>query len=624
VSTTYNLAAAPATQGVAWGQIRSLMHPRRALIAGIVVSVLAGAALELAPPLLMQRIVDDHLTPGRAEGLLALALFYLGASGAAQALSFLTTYLTALAAQGALRDLRTALFAHLQKLPMAYFDQTPLGDIISRCTADVDTVDELFSSGVASLLADVLRLVSVAGAMIVLSPLLSLVSVLAAPFLWWITDFFRRRVRTAERANRQAVGRLNTHLHETLGGVEVIRAFGREATFTQRFRLALADNLAAYNQATVYSALYTPLMAILSAVVAALLLWVGALNTLSRQAGMNVSLGTLIAFVLLFRRFFTPIINLGDEWQTVQSAMAGVERIFQVLVLPVEEKPARGEFRLSTNGAAAVELRHVTFGYFPEQPILRQISLSVRAGEHVALVGRTGAGKTSTMHLLAGMYKPWSGTVRAAGLDPRQLLDADRRRVVGVVPQTVQLFSGTVLDNLTLGDGAVKRADVERAATITGAAGFILALPQGYDTLLGNASGTGAQLSSGQRQLLALTRALVWNPPVLMLDEATALVDSATEAAFRAALRSDPTRAVFIIAHRLSTAREADRVIVMGAGRIVEAGTPDDLIQRGGRFAALLALEAAGWDWRVGPDKGRGHDQANIERRSKRKWMRAN
>jgi ATP-binding cassette subfamily B protein len=601
VNATFDLASIPVTQGAARRQITALLQRRRSLIVGIVLSVLAGAALELAPPLLLQRLVDDQLTAGRAEGLGLIAVLYLLAASAVHALGFVTSYLAALAAQGALHELRVRLFAHVQQLPLPYHDQTPLGDLLSRCTADVEAVDTLFSSGVASVLADVLRLVSVVAAMLVLSPALTLVSALAVPPLVWVTNFFRLRVRAAERDNRQAVGRLNTHLHEALSGVEVIRAFGREATFTRRFRLALQEALAAFNQAAVYAAVYSPLMAILSALVASLLLWVGALNVQGQGAWMNVSLGTLIAFVLLFRRFFAPITALGDEWQTVQSALSGAERIFQVLALPADAPP-QPEEAVRVSYQVPIEIHDVTFGYFSGRPVLHGVSLNVAAGEQVALVGRTGAGKTSVLHLLAGMYAPWSGRVRAAGHDPRHLPAAERRRWVGVVPQMVQLFSGTILDNLTLGDQAVTPAAVERAAALTGAAEFIRALPQGYATPLANGAGLGAQLSAGQRQLLALTRALVWDPPVLMLDEATALVDSATETAFRAALRADRTRAALIIAHRLSTAREADRVIVLEAGRIVEAGTPDELIQRGGRFAALVELEAAGWDWQGGPD----------------------
>jgi len=406
------------------------------------------------------------------------------------------------------------------------------------------------------------------------------------------------RVRAAERHNRRAVGLLNSHLQETLGGVEVIRAFGRQATFIARFRVALREALSAFNRATVYSAIYSPIMALLSASAIALLLWVG---TGGGAASWGITIGTLTAFVLLFQRFFEPITTLGDDWQTVQSALSGIERIFEVLALEAE---ARSMTQPAERQQDAIAIHNLVFGYLPGQPVLRGVSLSVRAGEHVALVGRTGAGKSSMVHLIGGLYAPWSGTVHVAGRDPRTLRDAERRRVVGVVPQLIQLFSGTVRDNLTLGDESVPDEAVARAAAIAGAAEFIKALPQGYDTVLsGSGRSGGAQLSAGQRQLLAMARALVTNPAVLLLDEATAAIDSASDAALWATLRADVaghSRAMLVVAHRLTTARAADRVIVMAAGQIVEDGPPEELVRRGGRFAALVELEAAGWDWQAG------------------------
>jgi ATP-binding cassette subfamily B protein len=553
----------------------------------------------------MQQVVDAHLATGVSAGLWPLAFVYLASVAGVHGLGFLSNYLTALAAQGALRDLRVRLYRHLQHLPLSYYDQTPLGDTISRCTADVDTLDTLFSSGVAGLVADLVRLVTVSAAMIALSPLLSLISALIVPPLLWVTNAFRKRIREAERRNRQAVGLMNTHLQETLAGLEVIRAFGRENAFSARFRRVLKQTLEAYNQAATYSALYQPIMQILMAAVIALLLWSGAQSTLT---SWQVSLGTLTAFVLLFKRFFDPITALGEEWQTVQSALSGAERIFQVLDMPVEETGGaivQGQDGFDrTASPAGIEVSQLTFGYFPDQPVLRQVSFAVRPGEHVALVGRTGAGKSSIVHLLGGLYAPWQGELRLAGLDPRQLLENERRHVIGVVPQAVQLFSGTVLDNLTLGDEGVSLDAVESAAQIAGADVFICSLPQGYQTLINSGSGDGVQLSSGQRQLLSLARALVWNPSVLLFDEATSAIDSASEAAFRQALEQESAlhqRAILTVAHRLSTARSADRVIVLDHGRILEMGTPEDLIRKGGRFAALLELEAAGWDWRSDP-----------------------
>jgi len=580
-------------------QLLEILSPHRLAILGITLTILVGAGLELVPPLVMQRIIDDHLTPGISTGMWLLAIIYLASVAGVQGLGFLSSYLTALTAQGALKDLRVRLFRHLQRLPLSYYDQNPLGDTISRCTADVDTLDTLFSSGVAGLMADLVRLVTVSVAMIALSPLLTLISALVVPPLLWVTNSFRKRIRAAERANRLAVGAMNTHLQETLGCVEVIRAFGREPSFTARFRRVMKQTLAAYNQAATYSALYTPIMQMLMAAAISLLLWSGAHSTF---AVWQISLGTLTAFVLLFKRFFDPITALGEEWQTVQSALSGAERIFQVLDMPIEEVSQPDKATLVE--ASGITVRQLTFGYFPDQPVLRDISFSVQPGEHVALVGRTGAGKSSIVHLLGGLYVPWQGELCISGLDPRQLPENQRRKVIGVVPQAVQIFSGSVFDNLTLGDKSVPLETVQAAAHTAGADAFIGSLPQGYETPINSGSGGGVTLSSGQRQLLSLARALVLDPSVLLFDEATSAIDSASEAAFRHALEQESSlhrRAILTVAHRLSTARAADRVVVLENGRILEVGTPDELVAKGGRFAALLELEAAGWDWQNDP-----------------------
>lgn len=573
-----------------------ILAPRRSRILFITLTIVLGAGLELVPPLVLKQIVDAHITPAIPDGLWLLAFIYLSSIAGVQGLSFLTNYLTALTAQGALNDLRIRLYRHFQRLPIRYYDQNPLGDIISRCTADVDTVDTLFSSGVAGLVTDLVRLITVSIAMIVLSPILALISGLVVPPLIWITNLFRIRIRNAERQNRIAVGMLNANLQETFGGVEVIRAFGQEPVFVARFRRVLERTLKSYNMSAKYSALYSPIMQILMAVAISFLLWGGVQTSFF---AVPISLGTLTAFVLLFKRFFDPITSLGEEWQTVQSALSGAERIFQILDLPIEE-PAQTTHVSIHPQTGGIEICKLTFGYFEDHPVLQEVSFDVLPGEHVALVGRTGAGKSSILNLLSGLYAPWEGSIRVAGIDPRHLDETERRSVIGVVPQTVQLFSGTVLNNLTLGDNQVQFEAVERAVRIAGLKALIGGLPNGYETLINNGSGGGVQLSSGQRQLLSLARALVWAPKVLLFDEATSAIDSVSESAFRKALQNETMRyhcATLTVAHRLSTAREADRVIVLEKGHIQEMGTPYELIAKGGKFAALLELEAAGWDW---------------------------
>lgn len=584
------------------GSLIDLLRPWRVRVLTVAFLVLTAAALELAPPLIVRAIVDDHLTIGQPEGLLFLAILYLGAAAAVQAVTFLYGYVAATIAQSVLSDLRVRLFGHLQRLPTGYFDRTPMGDVISRCTADIDTLDDVFSSHVSTLMANLVRLATISVAMVVLSVPLSLVAALIVPPLFVITRFLQVRVRQAERENRIAIGVINTRLQENLRSTEVIRAFGREPEFVAGFRQVLSRGLAASNRSFFFSALYTPLTVILSAVAVAALLWAGTQEIL---APFGITLGTLTAFLILMQRFFLPITALGEEWQTVQGALAGAERIFGTLALPLDETQGKDASSLDGAKPPPVLLDKVEFGYEQGRAVLHRISLQVKPGEHVALVGRTGAGKTSAVHLLAGLYRPWAGTISVAGRDPALLEEAERRQLLGVVPQVVQLFSGTVLENLSLNDDSVPEAAALAAARLAGADAFIRALPQGYETQLsGSGSGSGTHLSAGQQQLLALARALVHRPAVLLFDEATAAIDSASDAAFRAALRESVLPqgcAVLTVAHRLSTALETDRIIVLDRGHIVEEGPPAELAASGGRFAALLELEAAGWDWRTGP-----------------------
>jgi ATP-binding cassette, subfamily B, multidrug efflux pump len=584
------------------GNLASLLQPWRTRAIAVVVFVLAAASFELAPPFIVRAIVDDHLLVGRSAGLLLLAILYLGATAAVQAMTFLYGYLAATIAQGVLSHLRVRLVAHIQRLPMSQLDRTPVGDLISRCTSDVEALDTVFSSGVAVLVANLVRLLTLTIGMLVLSPALTLVAGLVAPPLVITLRFLQVRVRQSERATRIAIGALTARLQESLRGIEVIRAFGRESDAVGGFRQVLGGALAASNRATRFSALYTPVTAILASLAVAALLWAGTRPTFE---AFGISLGTLAAFLILLQRVFQPITALGEEWQTVQGALAGAERIFATLALAPENAGPATMPPTNRSDQPVIHLVDVVFGYAEGQPVLHHTSLVVHASEHVALVGRTGAGKTSALQLLAGLYAPWAGTVRIAGRDPALLAESERRKLLGVVPQAVQLFSGTVVDNLTLADASVPEAAVLEAATVAGADAFIRALPMGYQTLLSSSSGgKGTQLSAGQQQLLALARALVHKPAVLLLDEATAAIDGASDAAFRAALRQRVLPAgcaVLTVAHRLSTAMEADRVVVLDKGSIVEEGSPGELAGRAGRFAALLELEAAGWDWRSGP-----------------------
>jgi ATP-binding cassette, subfamily B, multidrug efflux pump len=574
-------------------QLALLVRPWPGLLALVAACVVASALFKLVPPFVVRQVIDQDLLPGRTAGLLEGGLLYLGAVVADAAFTFGYSYWASAVARRALADLRVRVFSHLMQMPISYFDRTALGEAIGRATADVDTIDSLFTSGIITLIGQLVPLVAVSAAMVVLSPSLSLVAVLVAPPLIGVSWFLRARVRTAERQTRVAVSMLNSQIAEMVGGAETIQAFGRVQVFALRFRRALLTTLAAQNRSSLYSTFYVPITNLLSAAVIAALIWVGAGGP--RAA---VDLGTLTGFVLLFQQFFGPIVAVGDQWQSIQSALAGMERVMDVLELPVEPRPEASARGLTTTG---IEIDRVSFGYRGDRRVLDGVTLRVAPGQHLAIVGRTGAGKSSLLALAGGLYAPWTGSVRICGADPRSLAESERRRVIGVVPQAGHLFAGTLRDNLTLYDTSLGDDAIERAAAITGLSGLADDLPEGYDTLLaGEGRGIGTVLSAGQRQLVALTRALVGEPSVLLLDEATADIDGSSDASFRAALRETALRrgcAVLTVAHRLSTAREADIVTVFDRGRVVELGPPAQLLAQGGPFSALVELEAAGWDW---------------------------
>lgn len=573
------------------GLLRRLLVYLRPYIGPALAAVallLAGAGLTLVPPALTQRALDVAI-PRHDIGLLGtLAAVYL----ASLVLEFLAEYgqtlLTTYIGQRVMFDLRSQIFAHLQRLSIPYFDRHPVGRLMTRVTSDVETLNELFSSGVVTVFGDVFTLGAIMVMMLVTDWRLALVAFSVIPLVWLCASVFRTRVRVAFSDIRVRLARLNSFLQEHLSGMRVVQLFGREREAAAEFSRINHDHLEAHLRSITIYAVFFPVIELLSAVALALLLWYGGLRTL----GGTLTVGVLAAFIQLTRRFFQPLQDLSEKFNLLQSAMASSERVFRLLdeqvtvpepTAPVHlPKPVRGE----------VAFEGVWFRYAPDGPwVLKDVSFVASPGETVALVGHTGAGKTTIVNLLLRFYDPTRGRITVDGVDIRELSTAELRGLIGFVQQDLFLFAGDILHNLRL-DAPIDEEAAVAAATRVGADRFVGRLPQGYRQVLGE---RGRNLSVGERQLLSFARALALDPRILVLDEATSSVDAETEAQIQRAIAELMAgRTSLVVAHRLSTILHADRILVLHHGEIRERGTHRELLGQGGLYARLYQLQLSG------------------------------
>ena len=568
------------------GRLMEAARPHRGLIAGSLLLFPLVAVVELAQPWLLKVAIDEHILKSDWVGLTWVGGLYIAVLAVLYALRTVEAYLMQLTGQRVIHDLRETIFDHLLRLEARFFDRNPVGRLMTRVLHDVEAVSEAFTSGLFAVVADVVTLTGVVIVMLWIDWRLALVTFSLMPLLLVVATYFRLNARDAYREVRRRLARLNGFLQESLQGMSVVQLFVREGYERERFRRLNTDYRRALFRSTRWEASLYAVVEALGSVALALLIWYGS----GRIIAESLTFGALVAFIQYTNRFFLPIRDLGAKYTVMQWAMASSERIFGLLDrTPAIVSPAAPRPRPARSGAPAVELSAVWFAYDGDDWVLRDCSLSVAPGERVAIVGATGEGKTTCARLLNRSYDVRQGRVLVDGVDVREWDLASLRRHLGIIFQDSVLFAGSIEDNLRLGaDGAVTPADLARAIEIS-RAGFVNEFPRGLGELLGE---RGANVSHGQRQLLAIARALVYNPAVLILDEAMSSVDPESEALIRQAMTGLLAgRTSITIAHRLSTVHAADRILVLHRGRVHEDGTHGELLRRGGLYARLYELQ---------------------------------
>ncbi len=560
------------------------IKPYNKLVAIAVAITIAGSFLGPLRPYLTKIAIDDYIARGDLKGLTVVSIFLAAAILLDGIKQYITTWLTQIIGQKAVLDIRMDIFTHLQKLPARFFDRNPIGRLITRTTNDVESLNEMLSSGIITIMGDLLQLLFIVVLMAWIDWQLTLIVLAILPLMIYATIAFKNRVRVAFQDVLTHIARLNTFFQEHLTGMTIVQLFNREEREAVKYAAINADHRDANIRTVFYFSIYYPLIEVLSSAAAGLVIWYSGVRLLRA----DLSIGVVVSFVQYIWLFFRPLQHLSDRFNVIQTAIASSDRIIRLL----DEKEGREDQSKLNNLESfndCIEFRNVWFAYESDNWVLKDISMSIRHGEKIAIVGATGSGKTTLINILSRLYPFSKGSVTIDGIPLQEIAELSVRKLVGVVMQDVFLFSGSIKENLAFGNPDVTEEAVLEAARVVGADRFIQQLPGGYEyRVLEN--GTG--LSSGQKQLIAFVRALLYNPEILVLDEATSSVDTETESLIDAATaRLMSERTSIIIAHRLSTVQKADRIIVLHKGVVRETGNHQELLAKRGLYYKLYLLQ---------------------------------
>ncbi len=549
--------------------------------------MLGNALARLAGPFLMQRAIDNHITPGTLDGLSTIAIFFVLALVGEFVFSYFEEFRTQMIGQHVMHDLRQTLFSHLQRLDVQFFDKNPVGRLMTRVMGDVQVLNELFASGVITVFANLINILGIIVVMLLYNWKLALVTFTVLPIIFGATLVYQIYSRRAFREQRKQLARINAFLQENIVGMTTMKLFAQERRSHLRFNERNRRYLAANLKSIFYFSLFHPLIEVTASLATAVIIWYGGGQVVQNA----LTFGVLVAFIGYAERFFWPIRELSEKYTIFQNAMASSERIFQLLDTQpsiISTAPKKGTEGLK----GEIEFKNVWFAYNDDDYVLRDVSFKVEPGEKVALVGHTGAGKTSIINLLCRFYEINKGQILIDGVDIREMNLEDLRGAISIVQQNIFLFSDSIDRNITLGNPSISPEQVQRASKNVHLDRFVQKMPEVYGTEIKE---DGAGLSVGQKQLVAFARALASDPSILILDEATSSVDTETEVLIEDALkRLMEDRTSVVIAHRLSTIQNADKIIVMHRGEIRETGTHNELLQQGGIYYRLYQLQYKG------------------------------